>query len=1429
MTDLGIQPDLVAGHSYGEFAALTAADAWDVEGVVTAARARYDAIEATPTARGTLMATTAPPHVIEQTAAALAERTYLANFNAPDQTVVGGSPAALAQLSQLLNAAGHKSQVLSVPCPYHTPLLEGAGAILKRTLDTLRMRPPRVPLLSTVTNRYVAEPDDIRANLAAQLTTPVRYVDLIHRIAEEQDTVFVEVGPQQALTKLNRRILDGENIVGVIACDNAKQPGVEQLYCVRALAWSVWASLASPSLSPKPRRPRKPAAPTAALHARAAIAPRSPQPAMTKPDKGTITHFDATQRRVEKMRQMAAGGPKASNGHHTPTVANGTPGTMAATVRRARGAQWRCRVPRRRDSSCLAASAAATGCNTPAPTAPAARSGSPAAPRRCCSVAPAGRKPPPAAPGLNPAELEKFLINFVVEQTGYPPEVVELDVDLEADLGIDSIKKAQLFGELAEYFDVQPDENMTLDDFPTLRHVLNFLAAAPMKSQPAGTQAAAPARGSPAAPAASRAAAPSQRAAPAPAAASRAASPSLNPAELEKFLINFVVEQTGYPPEVVELDADLEADLGIDSIKKAQLFGELAEYFDVQPDENMTLDDFPTLRHVVNFLAAAPMKGDLPAAAPQPAPVPRQHRAGQFPGHAVPAPAPTPVLPPAPRAAGSGCRPGLNPAELEKFMINFVVEQTGYPPEVVELDADLEADLGIDSIKKAQLFGELAEYFDVQPDENMTLDDFPTLRHVVNFLAAAPMKSDLPRHRRASQPRRRAAHRVPVAAAAAPAAPAPIAPAAAPPAGCLAQPRPGRVGKVPDQLRRRTDGLSAGSRRARCRSGSRPGHRQHQEGPALRRVGRVLRRQPDENLTLDDFPTLRHVMDFLAGSGLKKNLTPDPSEPSQASPAANASAPVRVAAPPVAPQPAAAPTSPPTPAPASSPRFEAGLARGNQQRAALRQLLHRLADRADDAAAANTAQQFTADELDELRGIAAGINVSLSGVLAHGKALFANNTATASSSPATAPSRPQLAAPSAPPTPVEDGPRYDLEPEDFQRDDTHRFFLRELELPFDPAAPSMPTWHGAALIVGEHPLGDALRRQLESAGVTVRQLPISNDLDETLAAFDRIWDEQPTPHVFIVTGREPAVDPMDESAWRRRWYRVATMPYFLGQRWVQRAGEAKLLDRCSLIGATSLNGTLGFSGEITSPECGAITGLMKAIYIEVAIMREQRSMRAKAVDAPPDEPLDLLAANICRELASKEVDYEVAFVGGKRYVQCAYPEKAPVKQLADLRPGGTWVVTGGARGITAECALELGRRFGLKLHLIGTSPLREIDPSWRNLSAEGMKSLESHGHARSARGRAEHGSRLEPRATRHRNRPLDAGAGRGPRPSRLPRVRRRRTQTPWPPCSMKFAARRDRSKAFYTARVSSAPAATNAKRAKACWPRSAPKSTARST
>jgi len=213
------------------------------------------------------------------------------------------------------------------------------------------------------------------------------------------------------------------------------------------------------------------------------------------------------------------------------------------------------------------------------------------------------------------------------------------------------------------------------------------------------------------------------------------------PEELEQFLVNFVVEQTGYPEEIVEMDADLEADLGIDSIKKAQLFGELREHFDITPDENLTLDDFPTLHHVKEYLLAASGGGQAATGAAEPAPPVVSEPApmpssGNGTVSAEWSPSASAPIPETAASCETASGEAWTPEELEQFLVNFVVEQTGYPEEIVEMDADLEADLGIDSIKKAQLFGELREHFDITPDENLTLDDFPTLQHVFGFIAA---------------------------------------------------------------------------------------------------------------------------------------------------------------------------------------------------------------------------------------------------------------------------------------------------------------------------------------------------------------------------------------------------------------------------------------------------------------------------------------------------------------------------------------------------------------------------------------------------------------------------------------------------------------------------------------------------------------------
>jgi acyl transferase domain-containing protein/acyl carrier protein len=299
----------------------------------------------------------------------------------------------------------------------------------------------------------------------------------------------------------------------------------------------------------------------------------------TRPQQAAPIHFDATERRRERMRAGAT------------TPQRPLPTAQAAP--------------------------------TPPPT-PVARATPPmAAPAPAAPVVP----PPvvqaavPAPPRRSAEELSTFLVNFVVEQTGYPPEIVELDADLEADLGIDSIKKAQLFGEIGEYFAIPPRADLSLDDFPTLRHVLGFLIEA-TGTEPGPTQRAGEIKSASLPPPTQFAAEPRQSVEPvgsrnghaghaatatATAAATATAPPRAgrSPEELSAFLVNFVVEQTGYPPEIVELDADLEADLGIDSIKKAQLFGEIGEYFAIPPRADLSLDDFPTLRHVLGFLVEA--------------------------------------------------------------------------------------------------------------------------------------------------------------------------------------------------------------------------------------------------------------------------------------------------------------------------------------------------------------------------------------------------------------------------------------------------------------------------------------------------------------------------------------------------------------------------------------------------------------------------------------------------------------------------------------------------------------------------------------------------------------------------------------------------------------------------------------------------------
>lgn len=278
--------------------------------------------------------------------------------------------------------------------------------------------------------------------------------------------------------------------------------------------------------------------------------------------------------------------------------------------------------------------------------------------------------------------------------------------------------------------------------------------------------------------------------------------------------------------------------------------------------------------------------------------------------------------------------------------------------------------------------------------------------------------------------------------------------------------------------------------------------------------------------------------------------------------------------------------------------------------------------------------------------------------------------------------------------------------------DSMRFVLRTVPSPWSNPPADFPVWKGAVAIQGDNPLAEALAKRIAASGATVVRLRETASLENAVAELERLWVQQPIVHLFLTKLRDAdSPDRSTASVFEQVYNERVLLPYFLCQRQMQLAGDAKRLSDCTVVATLDLGGDLGFSGNVASPESGFLAGLMKSLLLEYQIMREQKGFLAKAIDAPRSEPVEALAANICRELAHGTNDYELAFVGGNRYLQVALPVVADLQPTSEVRPGGTWVLTGGARGITAECGLELATRFGLKLHLIGTTPTQNIDPS----------------------------------------------------------------------------------------------------------------------
>ena len=550
---LGVEPDFLAGHSYGEYVALCAAGAVTEEDLIRLSHQRGRAIvDATAATPGGMAAVEAGAAAVEKLLEGI-DGVTVANSNAPNQTVISGTEVGLRTALERCQQQGVRGQRIPVACAFHSALVTPARGPLAQALAACRFAPLRRPVFSNTTARpYPPEPAAVAGLLAAHLTSPVRFREEVEAMYEAGARVFIEVGPQGVLTGLVHQILAGRPHLA-LASDVKGRHGLVQLahllgqllihgtpvrldrlfrgrdLCVidldrlnqetgtpalSASTWMVNSVRSRPLRAPEPRllgqtRVSEPVTASTASPQPIAV---SRQTAASHPERSlappTVALPDAS-----KNGNGAAQAPPAGR---VPVSMNGAASEQAPGVDEAAQVMLRFQdlMARFLDTqksvmsqylqgaggvslasevvppSAFAVPAAATnshanGAAAPVspPESPVAETGSPTP----ASTATNGSPPP----SIDRAWLSAQLIALVAQRTGYPREMLGLDLDLEADLGIDSIKRVEILGSLADAMgsgDGSIASNLEMEKLTgikTLRGILDYLGSALANGKPA--------------------------------------------------------------------------------------------------------------------------------------------------------------------------------------------------------------------------------------------------------------------------------------------------------------------------------------------------------------------------------------------------------------------------------------------------------------------------------------------------------------------------------------------------------------------------------------------------------------------------------------------------------------------------------------------------------------------------------------------------------------------------------------------------------------------------------------------------------------------------------------------------------------------------------------------------------------------------------
>jgi acyl transferase domain-containing protein/NAD(P)H-dependent flavin oxidoreductase YrpB (nitropropane dioxygenase family)/NAD(P)-dependent dehydrogenase (short-subunit alcohol dehydrogenase family)/acyl carrier protein len=509
LREWGIEADMVAGHSYGELPALCYAGVFDDAVLVPLSERRSRAIlDATGEDKGTMIAVNVAKELLEKL---LPEgcAVYPVNHNSPKQWVLAGSTTAIESMVERLKEEKLSYKQLEVACAFHSPLLAGSRELFLTAMQDIKFREASLPVWSNTTaGEYPADPAGIRERLADHLVKPVLFSEEIEQMYAAGARIFVEVGPGKTLSGLTRNILgrdelvfhteEAEGLSHLLSLAGAymatgRTVRLEKLFEGRdarlldlrapdkfkrsSTAWIVNGQMAVPAVGALPAHGAPPIVKPLSLSLSAGVQPVSSgemQPvlpvAMGGAERMVEEYLKSMQFMIQAQRDvlMAYLGQVPAmtipvSGTVMPAIPGGQTGIAAGS------------------GSGVPVGTRAAQAGTGMPMGAVHAAGTAMGSGGVAAIAAA----PGAAQVVNEVvvvDIRGLLLKIVSEKTGYPPDMLNLDSDMEADLSIDSIKRMEIIAALKMQLgggrtgsDTEEDMTERLASVKTLQGLINLI------------------------------------------------------------------------------------------------------------------------------------------------------------------------------------------------------------------------------------------------------------------------------------------------------------------------------------------------------------------------------------------------------------------------------------------------------------------------------------------------------------------------------------------------------------------------------------------------------------------------------------------------------------------------------------------------------------------------------------------------------------------------------------------------------------------------------------------------------------------------------------------------------------------------------------------------------------------------------------------